>query len=327
MLVTGGGPVGLLTTAVLRSRGVHDIIVSEPAPARRERALAVGATAVVAPDELPRAPMGRPVDAPFTIAFECSGHAAAAESALDQLDYAGTLVFVGTGNTPPRVNHNRVIVLEQTIIGAYNYDAAGFRPALELLASGALPLDLLIEPVDIGLDEVLPTMHRLAAGELPGKVMVTPEVSSMSESADAQPRRDQHGSAPCSTSRGAPRSSTFYGDVFGWTEGDNTGEAGNPLILYTGAFGQFVYLLPGRSAAHRTAARPLRAAGRDARRAPRDRRPGQGARRRRDDRVRVIDVHSRTTHGPTHDYTLTSAYIGFVLPLMIELQHLERVER
>jgi hypothetical protein len=33
----------------------------------------------------------------------------------------------------------------------------------------------------------------------------------------------------------------FYGDVFGWTEGDNSGEAGNPLILYTGAFGQFVY--------------------------------------------------------------------------------------
>src|SRR5215203_2971484 len=37
---------------------------------------------------------------------------------------------------------------------------------------------------------------------------------------------------------------SFYGEVFGWTEGDNTGEEGNPLILYTGAFGQFVYLLP-----------------------------------------------------------------------------------
>ena len=66
--------------------------------------------------------------------------------------------------------------MEQTLIGAYNYDAAGFRPALELLASGSLPLDLLIEPVDIRLDEVLATMHRLRAGELPGKVMVTPEV-------------------------------------------------------------------------------------------------------------------------------------------------------
>ena len=38
----------------------------------------------------------------------------------------------------------------------------------------------------------------------------------------------------------------FYGEVFGWTEGDNTGEKGNPLILYTGTFSQFVYLLPRR---------------------------------------------------------------------------------
>ena len=33
------------------------------------------------------------------------------------------------------------------------------------------------------------------------------------------------------------------------------------------------------------------------------------------------------THGPTDDYTLTNAYIGFVLPLMIELQHIERQTR
>ena len=41
----------------------------------------------------------------------------------------------------------------------------------------------------------------------------------------------------------------FYGDVFGWTEGDNTGEHGNPLILYTGEFGQFIFLLPAEGAA------------------------------------------------------------------------------
>ena len=175
VLVTGGGPVGLLTTAVLRARGVDDITLSEPAPGRRERAHAVGATRVVDPAELPRAPMGRAVDAPYTFAFECSGNARAAESALDQLDYAGTLVFVGTGHDFPRVNHNRMIVMEQTIIGAYNYDADGFASALALLASGALPLDLLIEPVDIRLRELQPTLHRLAAGELPGKVMVVPQ--------------------------------------------------------------------------------------------------------------------------------------------------------
>src|SRR4029077_5536306 len=60
VLVTGGGPVGLLTTAVLRPRGVRDIVVSEPSAVRRERALAIGASQAVLPDELPRAAMGRP---------------------------------------------------------------------------------------------------------------------------------------------------------------------------------------------------------------------------------------------------------------------------
>ena len=51
------------------------------------------------------------------------------------------------------------------------------------------------------------------------------------------------------------------------------------------------------------------------------------ARQVNDERVTVIDVHERVTHGPTHDYTMTSVYIGFVMPLLIELQHLERHER
>src|SRR5262249_22009806 len=99
-------------------------------------------------------------------------------SALDQLDYAGTFVFVGTGRESPRVNHNRVIVLELMLIGAFNYDAAGFGPALDLLASGRLPIDALIEPVDVTLDGVQTAMHDLAEGKLAGKVMVRPEVAS-----------------------------------------------------------------------------------------------------------------------------------------------------
>ena len=118
---------------------------------------------------------------------------------------------------------------------------------------------------------------------------------------------------------------SFYGEVFGWTEGDNTGEKGNPLILYTGAFGQFVYLLPADPP---LTAPPLDHFGLQVATLP-DLHEIVGLAKEyatRDDRVHVIDVHARTTHGATHDYTLTSAYIGFVLPLMIELQHLERAE-
>jgi hypothetical protein len=118
----------------------------------------------------------------------------------------------------------------------------------------------------------------------------------------------------------------FFGAVFGWTEGDNTGESGNPLILYTGAPAQFVYLLPadpylvapkldhfGLQVSSLEELEELVARAR----------AYQGG----DERVRIIDIEKRITHGPTHDYVLTSAYIGFLLPLLIELQHLERRDR
>jgi len=113
----------------------------------------------------------------------------------------------------------------------------------------------------------------------------------------------------------------FYGDVFGWTEGDNTMESGNPLILYTGEFAQFVYLLPGDE--------PLvcpsldhfgfQVATKDELIAIVDRAKKRQA---TDDRVSIIDVNSRLTHGEASKYELTSAYIGFVLPFMVELQHI-----
>ena len=175
VLVTGAGPVGLLILAVLRARGVTDISVSEPAPARRARAAELGAARVLTPEELPQPDLARAVPDPYTFVFECSGRAEAAERGLDQLDAAGTLVFVGTGHEAPRINQNRMIIFELTAVGAYNYDNEGFAPALQLLADGALALDLLIEPEDIGLGDIRATMDRLAAGAIPGKVLVRPE--------------------------------------------------------------------------------------------------------------------------------------------------------
>ena len=177
ILVSGAGPIGLLVTALLRARGFDDVTVVEPSPMRRERALAVGAPAAIDPGELATPEMGRTVPRPCAVAFECSGHAAAVETALDQLDFAGTLVFVGTGHEPPRVNHNRVIMLELTAVGSANYDAGGFQAALDVLASGALPTDLLIEPADVPLTGLASAMGALSRTEIAGKVLVRPEVT------------------------------------------------------------------------------------------------------------------------------------------------------
>jgi hypothetical protein len=43
-----------------------------------------------------------------------------------------------------------------------------------------------------------------------------------------------------------------------------------------------------------------------------------------DDRVRVTDVGDMVTRYEDKTYTLTNAYILFLIPLWIEIQHVER---
>src|SRR5438132_2650502 len=65
VLVCGCGPIGALSVAAARARGVADVVVSEPHPARRVLAERLGAIAV-APDalDMPRMPFDL-VDDPF----------------------------------------------------------------------------------------------------------------------------------------------------------------------------------------------------------------------------------------------------------------------
>jgi threonine dehydrogenase-like Zn-dependent dehydrogenase len=177
VLVTGAGPLGLLAIAALRARGVSDITVSEPASLRRDQAEKVGARRLIEPSDLADPPMGEPVTTPFDIAFECSGRADAAAAALDQLDRAGTLVLLGTGSTEPRFNHNRMIVLELVVLGSYNYDADGFDDALSMLSSDILPIDELVDPVEVGLLGVASAIRESADGKRRGKVLVDPSAA------------------------------------------------------------------------------------------------------------------------------------------------------
>jgi len=114
----------------------------------------------------------------------------------------------------------------------------------------------------------------------------------------------------------------FFGEVFGWVEGDNSTEAGNPLILYTGRSRQYLYLLPKADEFLRAPyldhfgleVSSLEELGAIVERAE--------AYRRSDDRVSVSGIGEMVTHGTDSDFTLTNAYIGFLIPLQIELQHI-----
>jgi 2-desacetyl-2-hydroxyethyl bacteriochlorophyllide A dehydrogenase len=174
-LITGAGPVGMFTLAALRAQGVEDVTVSEPSEVRRDLALRIGATRTIAPEELAVPPLPFVVvDDAYDVAFECSGKAVAIESALAQLAKTGTLCVLGTGAEQPRLDAMRVLLHELVVTGAYAYDENGFERALEMIASGRLPTDLLISETDIGLDDLLAAMRELVAGRVGGKVLVAP---------------------------------------------------------------------------------------------------------------------------------------------------------
>lgn len=184
-MVIGVGPIGALTIVALVARGLGPVTAVEPGDARRQLALDLGASHVFAPDELELYPMWEPERiSPHAVdvVFECSGKKAAIHAGFNQLRRGGMLTMVGAGIEPPSFDPNRMILNELRICGSFVYDADGFEQALDLLTSGSLPTDVLIDPVDVPLDLLGDAMTDLAAGRIAGKAMVVPRLSTEEES-------------------------------------------------------------------------------------------------------------------------------------------------
>ena len=174
-LITGGGPIGFLSVAALSAAGVADIVVSEPHAVRRALCERLGAR-TISPDELQIPAMPHDLVAePFDVVLECSGNRGAMESGVAQLKRAGIIVFVGAGINHPRIDPNRILLNEITITGSFVYDHDGFAQALELLASGRIDLDALVEPDDVTLEGLVEACVALNEGALAAKVMVVPQ--------------------------------------------------------------------------------------------------------------------------------------------------------
>ena len=156
------------------------MVAVEPAPARAELAAQLGAERVLHPDDLQLFPMWEPErisDLAVDVVLECSGKKAAIEAGFNQLRRGGRLVMVGAGIEPPTFDPNRMLLNELEVCGSFVYDADGFERALELLASGRLPTDLLIDPDDVPLDRLPEAMEGLATGRIAGKAMVVPRLA------------------------------------------------------------------------------------------------------------------------------------------------------
>ncbi|HLN15454.1 MAG TPA: alcohol dehydrogenase catalytic domain-containing protein [Acidimicrobiales bacterium] len=172
VLVTGGGPIGLLTACALRARGLEDVVVSEPAPARRAKLRSLSLE-TVEPAELPvPGHLLHVVPGAFDAVIECSGTVAATTQGIGVLRSGGRLVIVGSNFGTVPLDPMRVLVQEIELTGARQYDPAGLATALEILADPAFPSTGILEADDTPFEGFRPLVHAMVAGEIAGKPLV-----------------------------------------------------------------------------------------------------------------------------------------------------------
>lgn len=117
VLVTGSGPIGLLTVAAAVAAGAASVAATDvlPGPLSRARQLGAERTYDVTVEQVPS-------DA-FDVVFECSGVAASVSAAFSAARPAGTVVQVGmVPNEARPVNLAPFISKELTVRGTFRFD-------------------------------------------------------------------------------------------------------------------------------------------------------------------------------------------------------------
>jgi len=139
VLITGAGPIGLVSVQTALAFGATEIIVSDVNPARLALALELGATTVVDA----RDSSVTELETPPGILLECSGHPPAINEAIRALGPAGRAVLVGMGGDEIPLPLSVVQERELEVTGTFRY-ANTWPTAIALVASGRVDVDRLV---------------------------------------------------------------------------------------------------------------------------------------------------------------------------------------
>ena len=109
IVIFGGGPVGLSFVKFARLFGLGDIFLVEPRPARREKALEMGATAVYAPDDI-----GDLTGRTFDAVIDAVGKESIINTAIPMVKIGGSVCVYGV------IDQSRIDVHHGS--GPYNFN-------------------------------------------------------------------------------------------------------------------------------------------------------------------------------------------------------------
>jgi len=121
VLVTGAGPIGIMSAAVAKHAGARYVVITDVNPHRLELARKVGVTAAVNPLETKLAEVQQQLHMHegFDVGLEMSGNPQAFRDMLANMAHGGRIAMLGIPSEPISIDWNEVIFKMITIKGIY----------------------------------------------------------------------------------------------------------------------------------------------------------------------------------------------------------------
>jgi (R,R)-butanediol dehydrogenase/meso-butanediol dehydrogenase/diacetyl reductase len=174
VVVQGAGPIGLFALQFARAAGAGSVLVVEPSEARRQVALALGASAASTPEEAADAVQDRTRGIGADVVIECAGVPRLLQTAADLTRTGGVVCLLSFLAQPATIEGARWLAKELTLVAANAFTHDDFRRSMAFLADGrvkAAPL----HSRTVALDDLEATLRVLAAGPSDDiKVLVDP---------------------------------------------------------------------------------------------------------------------------------------------------------
>ena len=166
-LIVGAGTIGLIVTALMKNCGAKNIAVIEPNPERAAKAMAMGATVLINPDEdssqqkLDHITGGAGAD----VVFECAGLPETIQEACSLAGRGSQVVVLGICYQPVEINFLSLITREISIKTAFGKTHEEFKEAVRLIGEGLIDLSPLISGTipfsSIGEGFIIPARERI----------------------------------------------------------------------------------------------------------------------------------------------------------------------
>jgi threonine dehydrogenase-like Zn-dependent dehydrogenase len=144
VVVIGAGPIGLFMLLAALHAGARVIVADllESKRARAERLGAAGTFDPGAPDAITAA--RRLLGGPAAVVFDCVSRESSVAQAVELVDKGGAIMIVGVAEGDTPVPLGLIQDRELALIGNLMYVREDFTAALDLLASGVVPVDEII---------------------------------------------------------------------------------------------------------------------------------------------------------------------------------------